>query len=129
MSTTPKRSLLDEFRAARAHGNERVLATAHLGIKRFFNLDAAAYRDAVDKGGLDSRTKELLGLVASLTLRCDDCVAYHLDRCVEAGWSEKEIEDALFVGLVVGGSIVIPHLRRARLVLDELLTEQRRAQR
>jgi len=116
------------FRAARQRGNERVLATEHLGLKRFFNLDAAAYRDAADKGGLDSRTKELLGLVASLTLRCDDCVAYHLERCVEEGWSEKEIEEALFVGLVVGGSIVIPHLRRARLFLDALLQERSGAQ-
>ncbi|MFQ5400111.1 MAG: carboxymuconolactone decarboxylase family protein [Anaerolineae bacterium] len=89
--------------------NERILGLDHLGVKRFFNLDTAAYRD----GPLDARTKELLGLVASTVLRCNDCIDYHLIQCVEAGWSDEEIVDALNVGLVVGGSIVIPHLRHA----------------
>jgi len=93
-----------------------VLAQDHLGIKRFFALDEAAYRD----GPLPGRIKELLGLAASLVLRCDDCVDYHLIQCVEAGWSEAEIVDALNVGLVVGGSIVIPHLRHAVKTLGEL---------
>lgn len=90
--------------------NQRILEEGdHLGIKRFFNLDTAAYRD----GALPGRTKELLGLVASLVLRCNDCVDYHLGQCVEAGYTDAELEDALNVGLIVGGSIVIPHLRHA----------------
>ena len=100
---------IDEFRSERERLNALVLGADHLGIKRFFNLDTNAYRDAA----LPGRTKELLGLVASLVLRCNDCVDYHLDRCVEAGFSDEELHDAMNVGLVVGGSIVIPHLRHA----------------
>ena len=97
--------------------NRRILDDGtHLATKRFFNLDSAAYRD----GALDTRTKELLGLVASLVLRCNDCVDYHLGQCVEMGYSDAEIEDALNVGLVVGGSIVIPHLRHAVETVDLL---------
>lgn len=117
-------SNIDLFRRRRTEGQQRVLDTDHLGVKRFFNLDTAAYRDATDAGGLDATTKELLGLVASTVLRCDDCIVYHLEQCVEADLTEKQIEDALNVALVVGGSIVIPHLRRARLILDELLAER-----
>ncbi|MCC6936575.1 MAG: carboxymuconolactone decarboxylase family protein, partial [Thermomicrobiales bacterium] len=86
----------------------------HLGIKRFFRLDSAAYED----GALDSRTKELLGLVASAVLRCDDCVDYHLDQCIDIGLTDEELYDALNVALVVGGSIVIPHLRHAVESID-----------
>lgn len=107
---------LDEFRAYRERMNERILGTEHLGIKRFFNLDSAAYRD----GALDGRTKELLGLVASAVLRCNDCIDYHLDQCVAAGWSDEELYDALNVALIVGGSIVIPHLRHAFDTIDQL---------
>ena len=108
---------LESFRAYRERMNHRILEeSGHLGIKRFFNLDSAAYRD----GALDGRTKELLGLVASEVLRCNDCIDYHLIQCVEAGWSDEEIQDALNVGLVVGGSIVIPHLRHAFDTLDQL---------
>ncbi len=96
--------------------NERIFAVDHLGINRFFSLDSACYRD----GALPGRTKELLGLVSSLVLRCNDCVDYHLQQCVEIGWSDDEIVDALNVGLVVGGSIVIPHLRHAIASLDAL---------
>lgn len=117
------RRTIQQFREERAAGNEAVLDTEHLGIKRFFNLDTAAYRD----GALPARTKELLGLVASGVLRCNDCIDYHLEQCVAAGWSEAEIEDALNVALVVGGSIFIPHLRHARLTLRELFDEKRRA--
>jgi len=109
-------SRLEEFRSFREAMNERILATGTQTTKRFFNLDGAAYRD----GALDARTKELLGLVASLVLRCDDCVSYHVVRCLEEGASEAEIVETFDVGLVVGGSIVIPHLRRARQLLDEL---------
>lgn len=108
---------LDRFDAYRARMNARILDEGtHLGVKRFFNLDSAAYRD----GALDARTKELLGLVGSLVLRCNDCVDYHLGQCVEAGYSDDEIMDALNVGLVVGGSIVIPHLRHAVETVDLL---------
>ena len=105
---------LDKFHAYRERMNERVMNLDHLGLKRFFNLDTAAYRDGV----LDSRTKELLGLVASTVLRCNDCIDYHLMQCRQAGWSDAEIYDALNVALIVGGSIVIPHLRHAVETLD-----------
>lgn len=112
------------FRDERAKLQARLQSTEHLGIKRFLTLDTGAYRDSTSEGGLPANTKELLGLVASLVLRCDDCVNYHLEQCVEAGYSPKEIEDAMNVGLVVGGSIVIPHLRRAIASVDELIAER-----
>lgn len=96
--------------------NDRILQIDHLGIKRFFNLDTAAYRP----GALDDRTKELLGLVASTVLRCNDCIDYHLIQCVRMGFEDDELYDALNVGLVVGGSIVIPHLRHAVETIDLL---------
>lgn len=111
---------LDDFRAYRERMNERIMEADHLGIKRFFNLDTAAYRD----GALDAPTKELLGLVASAVLRCNDCIDYHLVQCVEAGWSDEELYDALNVALVVGGSIVIPHLRHAFETIDLLRAEE-----
>ncbi len=94
--------------------NARIFEIDHLGIKRFFNLDTNAYSD----GALDARTKELLGLTASLVLRCNDCIDYHILQCVQAGWSDAELYDAFNVALVVGGSIVIPHLRHAVESLD-----------
>lgn len=105
---------LDEFQAYRTRMNDRIAEIDHLGIKRFFNLDSAAYRD----GALDSKTKELLGLVASTVLRCNDCIDYHIVQCIEVGWSDAELEDALNVALIVGGSIVIPHLRHAVETID-----------
>ncbi len=109
------------FNAYRTRMNARILEgdKAHLGIKRFFNLDSNAYKE----GALDRPTKEMLGLVASMVLRCDDCILYHLINCVEAGLSEEEIVEAMNVALVVGGSIVIPHLRRAYETLDDLLSK------
>ena len=112
-----KTDRLDAFHAYRQRMNRRILEEKnHLGIKRFFNLDTAAYRD----GALDERTKELLGLVASMVLRCNDCIDYHLINCVELGFSDEELDDALNVALVVGGSIVIPHLRHAVETIDLL---------
>ncbi|HEV8579011.1 MAG TPA: carboxymuconolactone decarboxylase family protein [Thermoanaerobaculia bacterium] len=111
---------IQEFRSYRQRMNDRIAEADHLGIKRFFNLDTAAYRD----GALDGKTKELLGLVASAVLRCNDCIDYHLDQCVAAGWSDHELYDALNVALVVGGSIVIPHLRHAFDTIDQLRTER-----
>ncbi len=113
MSDSPNR--LDAFDAYRSRMNARILDEGtHLGIKRFFNLDTAAYRD----GALDAKTKELLGLVASMVLRCNDCIDYHIEQCIEVGWTEAELEDAMNVALVVGGSIVIPHLRHAVETVD-----------
>lgn len=96
--------------------NARILEAENLEIRRFFALDNRMYQD----GALDTRTKELLGLVASLVLRCDDCVSYHMIRCREVGWEPDELMEALSVGLVVGGSIVIPHLRRAIELMDQI---------
>ena len=105
---------IDEFQAYRGRMNERIAQINHLGINRFFNLDTNAYKD----GALPGRTKELLGLVASMVLRCNDCIDYHILQCVEAGWTDEELYDAFNVALVVGGSIVIPHLRHAVETLD-----------
>ncbi len=107
---------LAEFRAFRERMNKEILDEGNLVMNRFFNLDGRAY----ESGALDVRTKELLGLVASLVLRCDDCVTYHLTRCREEGVSRAQIFDTLSVGLIVGGSIVIPHLRRAVARWSEL---------
>ena len=100
---------LEEFRKFRERMNSEILAENNLVINRFFALDTRTY----EAGALDVKTKELLGLVASLVLRCDDCVTYHLVRCAEEKVSRAEMFESLSVGLVVGGSIVIPHLRRA----------------
>ena len=105
-----------EFRENRDIQNKLVLDKANLQIRRFFNLDTQAYTD----GALDAKTKEMLGLVASLVLRCDDCVCYHLQQCWEAGVGDLELQELLNIGLVVGGSIVIPHLRRAMVYWEEL---------
>jgi AhpD family alkylhydroperoxidase len=116
-----EKSRLGDFRDYRTRMNERILGAGHLGINRFFNLDTVAYHD----GALPGKTKELLGLVASTVLRCNDCIDYHLIQCVEAGWSDEELTDALNVALVVGGSITIPHLRHAMETIDLLRAEQR----
>jgi AhpD family alkylhydroperoxidase len=113
-------SKLDEFQSYRTTMNDRIGQIDHLGIKRFFNLDTNAYKD----GALDGRTKELLGLVASAVLRCNDCIDYHVIQCVEAGWKDEELYDALNVSLIVGGSIVIPHLRHAVESIDTLRAER-----
>jgi AhpD family alkylhydroperoxidase len=105
----------DEFCKEREALNELVLDRANLEIKRFFSLDSQAYR----AGELPTRTKEMLGLVASLVLRCDDCIAYHVGRCREEGVTDGELQEVLSIGLVVGGSIVIPHLRRAVRTWEE----------
>jgi len=107
---------LKAFREFREKMNERILGSGNLDIKRFFALDTRAYED----GALPVKTKELLGLVASLVLRCDDCITYHIVRCREEGTSREEFLEAFNVALVVGGSITIPHLRRAVATLDEV---------
>jgi AhpD family alkylhydroperoxidase len=105
---------LVEFEQYRHRMNARIDDIDHLGIKRFFNLDTKAY----EKGALSPKTKELLGLVASMVLRCNDCIDYHILQCVDAGWTDEELYEAFNVALVVGGSIVIPHLRHAVESLD-----------
>lgn len=111
-----------EFTAFRKRMNERILAEPNQVVRRFFALDTQTYQ----AGALDVKTKELLGLVASMVLRCDDCISYHVAQCKEAGVNRDEMFEAFSVGLVVGGSIVIPHMRRAVDFLDRL--EQGEAQ-
>lgn len=107
----------EEFKAFRQRMNERILAENHQLVKRFFALDRQAYEPGT---ALDPKTKELLGLVASLVLRCDDCISYHVANCLQQGATREEIYDTLGIGLVVGGSIAIPHMRRAVDLMDEL---------
>lgn len=117
---TSNKNPLQQFREERSKMNEKILDLDHLGIKRFFNLDSNTYRD----GALPGKTKELLGLVASAVLRCNDCIDYHLEQCAKTGSTKEEIIDALNVALVVGGSIVIPHLRHAISTI-EILEEEK----
>ena len=105
-----------EFTAFRQRMNERILSEDNQVVRRFFALDTQTYKP----GALDVKTKELLGLVASMVLRCDDCISYHVAQCKEAGVTREEFFETFSVGLVVGGSIVIPHLRRAVDFLDQL---------
>lgn len=119
MSDSENKNRLKKFREKRAVQNEKVLGLDHLGIKRFFNMDTNTYRD----GALDSKTKELLGLVASSVLRCNDCIDYHLEQSAKSGSTKAEIVDALNVALIVGGSIVIPHMRHAVDTLEFLEEE------
>jgi AhpD family alkylhydroperoxidase len=101
--------LVNDFNAYRAKMNERILAEDNLVLKRLFNLDTNTYQD----GALSSKTKEMLGLVASMVLRCDDCVKYHLEKCHQLGVTRAEVFDIFSVANIVGGTIVIPHTRRA----------------
>ena len=107
---------IQEFTQFRQRMNERILAEPNQVVRRFFALDTQTYQ----AGALDVKTKELLGLVASMVLRCDDCISYHVAQCKDAGASRAEMFETFSVGLVVGGSIVIPHLRRAVDFLDRL---------
>jgi len=104
------------FTEFRQRMNERILGHDNQVVRRFFALDTQTYKP----GALDEKTKELLGLVASMVLRCDDCIAYHVAQCKQAGVTRDEFFECFSVGLVVGGSIVIPHLRRAVDFLDQL---------
>ncbi len=119
MSETPA-----QFRARRSASQARLEACDHLGIKRLLTIDSGAYRDSAAAGGLSDQTKELLGLVASAVLRCDDCITYHLEQCVRLGFTARQVEDALNVAMVVGGSITIPHVRRGLVMLDQLIAER-----
>ncbi|MGV8922660.1 MAG: carboxymuconolactone decarboxylase family protein [Thermomonas sp.] len=116
MSGSPEQDRMAEFTAFRKRMNERILAEPNQVVRRFFALDTQTYQ----AGALDVKTKELLGLVASMVLRCDDCISYHVAQCKQAGVNRDEMFEAFSVALVVGGSIVIPHLRRAVDFLDQL---------
>lgn len=105
-----------EFTAERERLNEVVFSSGHLGIKRFFALDEQAYH----AGALSSKTKELIGLASSMVLRCDDCIAYHIGRCFEEGVTREEFYETFNIALIVGGSIVIPHLRRGAERMEAL---------
>jgi AhpD family alkylhydroperoxidase len=106
----------EAFNVYREKMNARILDADNLVIKRFFNLDTQAYLP----GALDVKTKEMLGLVASLVLRCDDCIRYHLLKCHEQKVTKEELFEVLSIGTLVGGSIVIPHLRKAVEFWDSL---------
>lgn len=105
-----------QFTEFRQRMNQRILAEPNQVVRRFFALDTQTYQ----AGALDVKTKELMGLTASMVLRCDDCISYHVAQCKDAGVTREEMFEAFSVGLVVGGSIVIPHLRRAVDFLDRL---------
>lgn len=107
---------LEEFKKFREKMNEEILKRGTTNTKRFWALDSAVYKE----GAIDSKTKELMGLVASMVLRCDDCITYHMIRCAELGTSDEEFFEVFDVALIVGGSIVIPHLRRAVNTLLEI---------
>lgn len=111
-------STVKEFNAYREKMNEKILAQGNTSLKRFWALDAATYQD----GALPVKTKELLGLVASMVLRCDDCIRYHLGKCHEQEVSTAEIFEVFSIANLVGGSIVIPHTRRAVEYWEELQT-------
>jgi AhpD family alkylhydroperoxidase len=105
-----------KFNEYRVKMNDKILAEDNKVIKRIFNLDTNAYK----KGHLNVKTKELLGLVASTVLRCDDCIKYHLETCFKKGTTKEEIMETLSIATLVGGTIVVPHLRRAYEFWEEL---------
>jgi len=111
---------IDKFNKERERLNDLVLSKSGTNTKRFFNLDWAIYKD----GAVSAKFKELMGLVASLVLRCDDCILYHLTRCKKLGVTEAELEESIAVALAVGGSITIPHIRRAWDNWDKIETDK-----
>ncbi len=113
---------VQEFNEFRSKMNKRILEVDNRSIKRFFGVDTLTY----EAGALDAKTKEMLGLAASMVLRCDDCISYHIQQCKHEGVTDAEMFDIFSVSLVVGGSIVIPHLRRAVAFLDELNAREKK---
>lgn len=111
---------MNDFRSYRKKMNEKLLATDNKVLKRIFNLDTNTYLD----GALPARIKEMLGLVSSMVLRCDDCVRYHLEKCYEHGLRDEELYEIFAVANIVGGTIVIPHTRRALEYWKELKKEE-----
>jgi AhpD family alkylhydroperoxidase len=117
-------SKLEAFNEFRSRINEKILASENRQIKRFFALDTQAYSD----GALSAKTKELMGLVASMVLRCNDCITYHLIQCAKLETTDEEFFETFNVALIVGGSIVIPHLRVAVEMLEEIRLDQKKKQ-
>ena len=111
-------SQVQEFNDYRSRMNEKIMAADNKVIKRFFNLDTNAYQE----GALDVKTKEMLGLACSMVLRCDDCIKYHLGKCMECGLTDDEVYEVFAIANLIGGSIVIPHFRRAVEYWEELKT-------
>jgi AhpD family alkylhydroperoxidase len=102
-------TIVDDFNSYRERMNERILSSDNKIIKRIYNLDSNTYTE----GALSLKTKELIGLSSSMVLRCDDCVKYHLGKCFELGVTRKEVDEVFSIATLIGGTIVIPHLRRA----------------
>ncbi len=116
LNYTAMGKLIDDFNAYRDRMNEKILASGNKVMKRIYSLDTLTYQD----GALDSKTKEMLGLVSSMVLRCDDCIRYHLEKCHELGVTTDEVFEIFGVANLVGGTIVIPHTRRAVEYWEEL---------
>lgn len=112
---------LNEFKEYRERMNDRILNSGFRDYKKFFALDNKAYID----GALPAKTKELMGLTASMVLRCNDCILYHIDRAIEEGATEEELHETFNVALIVGGSIVIPHLRYAVDQMDKIFEKRK----
>ncbi|MFZ4101131.1 MAG: carboxymuconolactone decarboxylase family protein [Sphingobacterium thalpophilum] len=110
--------MINDFNNYRTRMNERIMETADTNIKRFMALDTTTYAN----GALNVKTKEMLGLIASMVLRCDDCIKYHLGKCYDEGVSNSEMNEIFMIANLVGGSIVIPHYRRALEYWEELNT-------
>jgi len=102
-------NIVEEFNAYRSQMNEKILSVDNLVLKRIFNLDANCYAE----GALDVKTKEMIGLACSMVLRCDDCIKYHLGKCKEVGLTKEQVFEVFAIANLIGGTIVIPHLRRA----------------
>jgi AhpD family alkylhydroperoxidase len=115
---------VNEFHAYRSEMNERILNSGFRDFNKFFALDNKAYIS----GALSARTKELMGLVASMVLRCNDCILYHIDRSIQEGATEQELYESFNIALIVGGSIVIPHLRYAVEKMDEIFNEKKKSE-
>lgn len=111
---------LQEFQNRREEGNKNILDENFLGFKRFLNLDTNAYLN----GAIEAKNKELIGLACSMVLRCNDCITYHINQCFEAKCSRQEIIEAMNIALIIGGSIVIPHLRYAYTIINELFPQK-----
>ncbi len=112
--------LINDFRSYREKMNEKILASDNKVMKRIYNIDTNTYME----GALTSKTKEMLGLVSSMVLRCDDCVKYHLEKCIELGMTRAELFEIFSVANLVGGTIVIPHTRRALEYWEALEAEK-----
>lgn len=118
------KTTVNEFHAYRSEMNDRILNSGFRDFNKFFALDNKAYIN----GALSAKTKELMGLVASMVLRCNDCILYHIDRSIQEGASEQELYESFNIALIVGGSIVIPHLRYAVEKMDEIFNEKKKNQ-